>query len=110
MVQTLATTSQGEGENGIFDHSKSKIKNRYGYGQEDKRKPKAMSGSSRVLKGLTKMGCQNIHNISKGLPLDKLSACQTIKRLNDALDNLKKSDDLIEGVSAFKEKRLPRWK
>lgn len=33
-----------------------------------------------------------------------------IKRLNDALDNLKKSDDLIEGVSAFKEKRLPRWK
>lgn len=33
-----------------------------------------------------------------------------IKRLNNALDNLKNSDDVIEGVSAFKEKRLPKWK
>ena len=34
---------------------------------------------------------------------------QIIKKLNNALDNLKKSDDVIEGVKAFKEKRIPKW-
>ena len=34
---------------------------------------------------------------------------QIIKKLNNALDYLKNSDDVIEGVKAFKEKRIPKW-
>lgn len=34
---------------------------------------------------------------------------QIIKKLNNALDCLKNSDDVIEGVKAFKEKRIPKW-
>ena len=35
---------------------------------------------------------------------------QIIKKLNKALENLKNSDDVIEGLKAFKEKRIPKWK
>ena len=35
---------------------------------------------------------------------------QIIKKLNNALDHLKNSDDVIEGVKAFKEKKIPKWK
>ena len=33
-----------------------------------------------------------------------------IGKLNDELHKLKKSDDFIEGIKSFREKRKPRWK
>ena len=33
-----------------------------------------------------------------------------IDKLNNELDELKKSDDFTEGIKAFKEKRKPKWK
>ena len=78
MVQTITITSQGE--SGMFINDKSKSKGSSGCEIERTREPKFVSAESKELQRLTRLGCQNIHTIPKGLPLARLPPQKNVKK------------------------------